>query len=133
MINKNEKEKQMKSDVLAYDVDWIRVGAKVWLYDVRDLMQSEDGNVCGVVQRIIENEHPEQQFGRVLMVKFKNGTHEVISQAYVFESKEDLLYARTKRVIRKKGDEDATLLWADEVPEGYEEIEWPGYNERKKV
>lgn len=123
----------MKSDVLAYDVDWIRVGAKVWLYDVRDLMKSEDGNVCGVVGHIIESDHPEKQFGRALMVTLENGIDEVISQAYVFKTKEDLEYARTKRVIRKKNEEEEAqeneiLLWADNVPEGYEEIQWPGYN-----
>lgn len=126
----------MKSDILAFDTSFIKDGNTVWLFDVEGRSGIEDKNAPAKIIKSITNYPDDVQFGRVLLVQYENGESDVISQAFVFETKEDLLYARSMHLACPKPTEDekrdAACLcrWVKEVPEGYDELSWIGYNGR---
>lgn len=123
----------MKSDILAFDTSFIEKGNTVWLYDVDGKSGIVDKNAPAKIIKSIVNYPEDLQFGRVLLVEYENGEPDVISQAFVFETKEDLLYARARHLVAPKmrGSDvenmDCLCRWAEEIPENYEELSWLGY------
>lgn len=104
----------------------LKEGKRVWVYDACNKTEEPDHLAQAVIEKVIGN--PEERdkgnpHWAVVLIAYDNGLGDVIFPGYLFETKEDLIKSRSLHLIRQKEEPYAPYLWADEVPEGYDEYD----------